>query len=297
MKKLLSATLLVILMLTALSACGKPASAATLGLGTDVSQLGTDAGPTAPAVGSIAVTVAAVIMADGKILNAAVETFIGDYTVSDRGIYAANASPVASSVDASALVGKTKSEIDSMTTLLSSVKAAVLSAIGDATANGAPVCKKTDRVGLAAIGKASGKNADFYIGDGMNGSASLDATYAAVATGTDGRVTAASLDAVQISRSFDANGKHGDAKPILTKRELGYDYGMKGVSASFGIGLEWFEQASGFCSYLVGKTASEIGAISVSESGKATDAALLSSCTITIFDFISAAKTAAGKAN
>ncbi len=297
MKKLLAATLLVIFALTALAACGKSAPEATLGLGAAVSQTGSNASASAPAEGNATVTVAAVILADGRIADLALDAYGGSYTVSERGVYAAAAFAAPAATDASLLIGKTASEVSAMTALSASVKAAVLVAIDDAEAGGAPACKKTDKLGLAAVANASGKNADFYIGDGMNGSADLDATYAAVAKGADGRVTAALLDAVQISRSFDANGRLGTPKSVLTKRQLGYDYGMKGFSASFGIGLEWFEQSEGFCSYLVGKTASEIGSISLSESGKATDAALLSSCTITIFDFVAVAKSAAEKAN
>ena len=54
----------------------------------------------------------------------------------------------------------------------------------------------------------------------------------------------------------------------------------------------WLAQAEGFCAYLSGKTAEEIGAIGVAN-GYPTEDALLSSCTIAISGMIAVSVAAA----
>ena len=289
MKKILALLITVILSLGILTACGKSAPDAALGLGTAVSY--SDGEAAEAAVSATVVTVAAVILEDGRIRSIAVTSFSDGYAVSDRGVYSdREVTEYAYSTDG--LVGRSESEIRGIA-MDENLRKAILSAIADAKSEGAAGCTGTDQVGIAIMGKGSGTNADFYIEDGMNGKASTDATYAAVALDASGKVSAAALDAIQISRTFGASGTLTEPKPTLTKRELGYDYGMKGVSASYGIGLEWFEQASGFCTYLLGKTKDEIGSIGISNQGKPTDAALLSYCTIAIGDFVAVARAAA----
>ncbi len=292
MKRLLASILMLSLFTFAFASCrGKTPPEATLGLGTSVLQEGEAGSPC-----SATVTVAAVIVADGRIADLSCGVFKDSYTVSERGVYAPAETDANPSVPAyDALIGKTENEIRA-TEIDGQLKSAVLSAIADAKAEGARACGKTDKTGIAITGSGSGTNADFYKEDGMNGKASTEATYAAVALDGSGKVSAAELDAVQISRTFGADGSLALPSAVQTKRELGYGYGMKGVSASFGIGLEWFEQADGFCSYLVGKTADGIGSIGISDTGKPTDTALLSSCTVAIGDFVSVAKAAAENA-
>ena len=50
---------------------------------------------------------------------------------------------------------------------------------------------------------------------------------------------------------FDAEGKIVETKSFMTKRELGYEYGMLQASA---IEKEWFEQASAFEAFVRGKS-------------------------------------------
>jgi hypothetical protein len=69
---------------------------------------------------------------------------------------------------------------------------------------------------------------------------------------------------------------------MQTKVEIGDAYGMKKQSK---IGKEWYEQANAFAAYVVGKTSSEVSGIAMSE-GKATDADLLASVTVSLGDFI-----------
>jgi hypothetical protein len=146
---------------------------------------------------------------------------------------------------------------------------------------------------VALAGKLSATSADFL--QVIDGSISANVDFMAVAVDANGRVTGAALDAIQkLSRTFDATGALAAPTAVKSKRELGYDYGMKIAS---GIGLEWFEQAESFSEYLRGKTAAEIGAIGVAN-GYPTEQALLSGCTMGIGGFLTvavAAATAAAK--
>ena len=60
------------------------------------------------------------------------------------------------------------------------------------------------------------------------------------------------------------------------------------MKASSGLGKEWFEEAAAFADYCVGKTAEEVAAIAVDETGHATDADVLSGATITVSSIIKA---------
>ena len=51
------------------------------------------------------------------------------------------------------------------------------------------------------------------------------------------------------------------------------------------IGLEWYQQAAGFCEYIKGKTSADIEGIALDESGVATDETLKATTTIHIGDF------------
>ncbi len=293
MKRLFALLLTLIISLGILTACGK-GDKATLGLGTAVSY--TDGAEGTSSISVTEVTVAAVILDGGKIKAIAVTSFADGYKVSDRGVYT-DREAVKTDYDTDALIGLTESDVSGRA-MNEALRTAVLSAIRDAKSESAAVCSATDKLGIAIEGSGSGANADFYIGDGMNGAASTDATYTAVALDAEGKVSAAALDAIQLSRTFGATGTLAQPDTgAKTKRELGYDYGMLSVSGAYGIGREWFEQASGFCAYLVGKTADGIGSIGISGQGKPTDSALLSSCTIAIGSFVSTAKAAALGAN
>ena len=109
----------------------------------------------------------------------------------------------------------------------------------------------------------------------------LAQAYVTVAATTyrDDVISSCVIDAVQCNVNFDAAGKITTdlAAPILTKNQLGDDYGMKKASA---IGKEWYEQAAAFAQYVVGKTADEVAGIAVTEKGAAADADLASSVTI-----------------
>ncbi len=117
--------------------------------------------------------------------------------------------------------------------------------------------------------------------------------FAAVTTGADGTITSCVFDAVQANVTFDAAGKITTdlASAPKTKNELGQDYGMhKGSS----IGKEWNEEAASFAAYVTGKTLDEVKGIAVDEAGKATDADLASSVTLSLGGFLALLEKAIG---
>ena len=89
---------------------------------------------------------------------------------------------------------------------------------------------------------------------------------------------------MQPSLTFDGQGQlTGDAAaPVLSKNQLGADYGMIVASS---IGKEWYEQAEAFSAYVTGKTLDEVAGIAVDEAARPADADLSASVTISIGGF------------
>lgn len=92
------------------------------------------------------------------------------------------------------------------------------------------------------------------------------------------------IDSIQSKITFDAAGKVTSdlTAPVLSKGELGSDYGMVKASS---IGKEWNEQAAAFSAYVVGKTPEQVAGIAVNEKGGAADADLAASVTLSIGEF------------
>ena len=170
--------------------------------------------------------------------------------------------------------------------------AAMYKAIAYAAKTAASDCAKTDKPGVALSGSLTATSADFIAG--TKGSIKATVDFAAVAVDAEGKVTGAAYDTAQtLTREFDATGALVDpAANFKTKREKKFEYGMKDASS---IKKEWFEQAEGFCAYLRGKSASEIGNIGVAN-GYPTESALLSSCTIALAGMIPVAVAAVNAA-
>ena len=130
------------------------------------------------------------------------------------------------------------------------------------------------------------------------GNAQVDATVAAVVLGSDGKIVACRIDAVQNKIAVSAEGAVTVPTTFKTKMELGSDYGMAGNQWSAdnngdGVIKEWNEQAKVFEQYVVGKTAAEVSSFSIKtlDNGykiSADDALLSAGCTIQITDFIAA---------
>lgn len=136
------------------------------------------------------------------------------------------------------------------------------------------------RTGLALVADISGSTAATAADEGA---AQYDVTAAAVLVDERGVIRAAVVDGVRTSVKFDAAGGLTTdlTAPIPSKNELGADYGMVAYG---GARAEWNVQAAAFAAYITGKTAAEVAGIAVSE-GKAADADLVSSVTISIGDF------------
>ncbi len=117
------------------------------------------------------------------------------------------------------------------------------------------------------------------------GLAQVDATYAGVMLGADGKIVKCVIDSYQAKVNFDATGKITSdlTAPVKTKNEIGDAYGMKKASS---IGKEWYEQAAAFAAYCVGKTAEEVAAIPVDAEGSATGEDVRAGATIGVKEFM-----------
>ncbi len=158
----------------------------------------------------------------------------------------------------------------------------------------APVLSEgTLKTGLAVIADISGSAP--AIAD-ANGKADYDITVAAVTVDENGVIRSCIIDSVGASVNFDAAGLPVDFDPekaVLTKNELGDNYGMKAYG---GAKYEWYEQAAALADYAVGKTVEELKSGAVNESGKAADADLASVATISIGGYVAAIEKAVANA-
>ena len=167
---------------------------------------------------------------------------------------------------------------------VSAIKEAVVKAVKDEQAKSFTASAEP-ALSLATIADdTSSKAAE----EGKDGSAAINFTVCAMAV-ADGKTQGAIIDVAQSSVGFDATGEITKKDAVKTKRELGDDYGMKTYS---GVGKEWYEQADAFCDHLVGMDESAVSAIAMGDGGKATDADLLSGCTVAIGDFVKIAAKA-----
>lgn len=144
------------------------------------------------------------------------------------------------------------------------------------------------KTGLAVVTSLSGS---VSAGGETDGAVKYDVTVAAVTVDGSGVIRACIVDAVPAGVSFDASGAITSdlAAEIRTKNELGEDYGMKAYAGSK---YEWNEQVAAVAAYAVGKTVQELRTGAVNEAGKAADADLASTATISIGSYVSAIEAA-----
>ncbi|MBU5675344.1 hypothetical protein KQI88_02805 [Alkaliphilus sp. MSJ-5] len=118
----------------------------------------------------------------------------------------------------------------------------------------------------------------------------VDTVMVAAGFDKDGKVIKVTIDTAQTKVEFDKDLQVTTdvAQNGKTKVELGEEYGMKKASQ---IGKEWFEQAAALGEWMVGKTVEEIKAMELKD-GKATDAELASSVTVSVGDYIAAVEEA-----
>lgn len=320
MKKLL-ALLLVIMLAFGFVACKKEPVTYKLGMAVVTKQSGTDATADGNGLGQSDSVFAAVLLdKDGKIVACKIDTaqsklnftaagvpvdadkafmtkkeLKDDYGMRARSGIGKEWYEQAEALEAY-VVGKTSAEVAaiavsettaptdadlsaSVTIKIGDYKEAIIAACADAAERGS---LEGDKLGIAAVTTAA--DSVTATADG-NGNCYFYTTYVAVSVNSEGKVTAAITDATQSRVAFDVTGKittDFTTATVQTKRELGDAYNMLPRS---GIGKEWYQQAQAYNEYIAGKTAGEITAIALDESGKATDADLLAGVTITIGDF------------
>lgn len=131
--------------------------------------------------------------------------------------------------------------------------------------------------------------------DGEDGYSQANIDLVAVTVTDEGVIDSCVIDSIQAKATFDTAGKvTADlTAPVASKNELGSNYGMGKVSS---IGKEWNEQAQALADYVKGKTVEEIKGIAVTEQGKAADADLAASVTVSIAGYLDAIEQAASNA-
>ena len=161
---------------------------------------------------------------------------------------------------------------------------AIEAAVNNATHLGA---QSGDQLVLTAISSSNGSVAATADAEG---SASVTSNIIAMTT-KGNTITSCIIDSVQSKAAFGADGAlvgevGGD---VLSKAQLGADYGLKAYSA---IGKEWDEQTDAFCAYVTGKTVEEATGIALTETTAPADADLAASVSIAVGDFVSLVKKA-----
>lgn len=320
---LLLASLLVLTAL-AFTGCNKPTDEETLklGLGVYTSVSATSATEDKNGQGQATVTVAAVLLdKDGKIVKAFIDCADNNVGYTADGLAVANSSFTTKyeagknygmtnpayggnstkewyeQADAfcSVIVGKTSAEVKALvaenskgtdevinagcTITVSEFAKAVEKAINNA--NDSKATKNdTLKIGVSTTQTTSDANED------KNGSNKVETTIFAAAVNAEGKVVAACSDSVEVSFGFDLEGAStfDASKPILTKKELGDDYGMK----KYGSAKEWYEQAAAFDAACIDKTVAEIVNLAGTDSKGNADLQA-AGCTIAISNFIKAA--------
>ena len=128
-----------------------------------------------------------------------------------------------------------------------------------------------------------------------NGSVSGYIYTCAVTVDDAGKIVGVVFDAMQPKGSFDTTGAIvGEEKTeVVTKLEIGEGYGMKKASS---IGKEWYEHMAALEAWCIGKTVDEVLATPLDDNGKATDADLVSGCTVHINAQLEALAKAAANA-
>ncbi|MBR2935093.1 MAG: hypothetical protein IKB79_05900 [Oscillospiraceae bacterium] len=156
-----------------------------------------------------------------------------------------------------------------------------VSAIEQAVSNAAHLgAQAGDELRLAVISKL---DSSVSASADKPGTAQLDSDVTAL-TLNNATITSCAIDSLQSKVSFDQTGTITTdlTAPILTKNELGENYGMK---AWGGAKYEWNEQAASFAAYATGKTAPEVNSIAVNEKTAPTQPDLAASVTIAIGGF------------
>jgi len=119
-------------------------------------------------------------------------------------------------------------------------------------------------------------------------------TVCAASFDKDGKILDVVFDVAEPGVEYDDTGALTTdlSQPVMTKRQLGDDYGMKGVS---GIGKEWYQQVDALQEWMIGQQVEEVLGMQTSiQNGYeyADEADLTSSVTISVGQFLEALQAA-----
>jgi len=138
-----------------------------------------------------------------------------------------------------------------MKRIISALCAAALmltaTACGDGTPRASP--ENDYRIGMASY---THTNDTYGYTEGKNGQSAVSTTYVAAVFDKAGKIVKVKIDEVESKTAFDAGGQLAGytGGEIISKKELGDDYGMKVAS---GIGKEWYQQVETLEKWLEGK--------------------------------------------
>ena len=136
---------------------------------------------------------------------------------------------------------------------------------------------------LTACAFAATGLGSYTTGKVADGKVSVDTYMCAVTLDENGKITGVDFDVVQASAAADADATFEPQ----SKRELGDNYGMKGISP---IGKEYYEQMDALEAWCIGKTVEEV------VTGSADDADLKAGCTVGIANHLIVLQEAAANA-
>lgn len=317
MKKILCVLLCVLMLASALVACGETAQEPLkLGLGVYTAVKTTDAGEK-NGNGQATATVAAVLVdAEGKIVKCVIDcadnkveftadgkavakdSFLTKYELGDAyNMVAYGGSKLEWYAQADAFagvcVGKTAAEVVALvvngykgtdevinagcTIGINEMALAVKKAVENAKESAATAA---DTLKLGVCTTLSSTDAT----EEKAGQQKLATDFAAVVLTAEGKIAAIDTDCLQATFKFDAKGVATPVTELQTKRELGDGYNMVAYG---GAKLEWYAQADAFEGVVIGKTLAEVAAL-ITESLKGNDEVTGAGCTITIEGFTGA---------
>lgn len=164
--------------------------------------------------------------------------------------------------------------------------------IGDLTKAVVDACEKAteteatadDTLAIALIGELTNYAAPSTDDEGnaKDGTFQAYVNFAATTKDADGKITSVLIDSIQAYPTWGADGvlTTNPDQDVRTKYTKQGDYGMQPAS-SLEKG-EWFQQIDAFKMSILGKTADEVTAIAVDESGYPTDETLRTGCTMKV---------------
>ena len=147
----------------------------------------------------------------------------------------------------------------------------------------------TSRIGLGMAVDSAVSPAE----DDDDGRAEAKVTTCALLLDQEGKILSVKFDCTEAIATYNKAGAVTWPDTYKSKKELGYDYGLKKYSS---IGKEWFEQVNALEDYCTGKTVSDVSSMQLKEEdgrkGVPAAAELTSTCTISCDQFIEALKKA-----